>query len=274
MTNNALLLLLFSVLTISCQPKQSTQTKVEAVIESDSIDIFGKWYYTEYTDSTIKDKKIYDYSWTLASFAYEVTIDRENPDSVVFKGYHEGWISKFKKVSKNTYQTADDKDQYWTLRFEKIGDEPKMFVKEFVNPTFSHKADPKEYELTRKNLNINNVELYFAKHILAGKYTDSKTNTTLLFKENLELLGMDSLNKYSIQIDPWDMVPQMDIISFYKGNFNDRVDYNWKFISDSLILSNIISLYDDGETTGPGVKDGDYAGAKIDTVVYRLKKIK
>jgi|GEM_PF-2340733 len=274
MTNNTLIILLLSFSIIGCHPKRSTQVNEKSVIESDSIDIFGKWYYTEYTDSTIKDKKIYDFSWTLASFAYEVRIDKENPDSVVFKGYHEGWISKFKKISKNTYQTDDDKDQYWTLRFERNGDEPKLFIKEFVNPTFAHKADPKEYELTRKTLNINNEELYFAKHILAGKYTDSKTNTTLSLKENLELLGIDSLNKYSIQIDPWNMVPQMDIISFYKGDFNNRVDYNWKFIGDSLILSNIISLYDDGETTGPDVKGGDYAGAKIDTVVYRLKKIK
>ena len=70
------------------------------------------------------------------------------------------------------------------------------------------------------------------------------------------------------------MVPQMDIITFYKGDFNNRVDYNWKFIGDSLILSSIISLYDDGKTTGPDVKGGDYAGAKIDKVVYRLKKNK
>lgn len=92
-------------------------------------------------------------------------------------------------------------------------------------------------------------------------------------KENLELTGNDSLNKYSIQIDPWEMVPQMDIITFYEGNYNKMAHYNWEFKGDSLILSSIISLYDNGESIGPDVKDGDYAGAKIDKVIYRLKKI-
>ena len=274
MKNFSLVILTFCLLTLGCQPKNSTQDKTIKELDSDSILISGKWYYTEYTDSTISERKIYDYSWTLASFAYEVKIDSENPDSVVFKGYHEGWTSKLKKVSKYTFQTTEDKDQYWTLRFEKKGEETKLFIKEYTSPTMAHKADPKEYELSRKTLNINNEELYFAKHILAGKYTDSRTNTTLLLKENLELIGIDSLNKFSIQIDPWDMVPQMDIITFYKGDFNNRVDYNWEFKGDSLILSSIISLYDDGVTTGPDVKGGDYAGAKIDKVVYRLKKTK
>ena len=165
MKNLSLVILAFCLLTFGCQPKNSTQDKTTKVLDSDSILISGKWYYTEYTDSTIKERKIYDYSWTLASFAYEVKIDSENPDSVVFKGYHEGWTSKLKKVSKYTFQTAEDKDQYWTLRFEKKGEETKLFIKEYTSPTMAQKADPKEYELTRKTLNINNEELYFAKHI-------------------------------------------------------------------------------------------------------------
>ncbi|MHB9140822.1 MAG: hypothetical protein ACYC25_02985 [Paludibacter sp.] len=268
------IILLFSLLTLGCQPKQTTQNKTKTSIISDSIDIFGKWYYTEYTDSTIKYKKIYDYSWSLASFAYEVSIDKENPDSVIFKGYHENWTSNLKKISKNIYQTGD-KDQYWTLTFEKSGNATKLHIIEFINPTFAQKADPKEYELSRKELNINNEELYFAKNIIAGEYTDSKTDKTLILKENLDLIGIDSLNKYTIQIDPWEMVPQMDIITFYEeGDNNKRTDYNWKFKGDSLILSSIISLYDNGKTTGPDVKDGDYAGAKINKVIYRLIRIK
>ena len=270
----SVILLVFCLLAVACQNKQSTEDKTKIELNSDSIVIAGNWYYTEYTDSTIKYKKIYDYSWTLASLAYEVKIDSENPDSVIFKGYHEGWTSKLKMVSKYTYQTTEDKDQYWTLRFEKKGVDTKLFIKEYTSPTMAHKADPKEYELSRKTLSIKNEEFYFAKNILAGKYTDSKTNITVVLNENLDLIGIDSLNKYSIQIDSWEMVPQMDIITFYGGNFNKHVDYNWKFKDDSLILSSIISLYDNGVKTGPDVTDGDYAGAKIDKVVYRLKKIK
>jgi len=267
------IILIFSLFILGCQPKQTTEDKTKTIIESDSIDIFGKWFYTEYTDSTIKNKKIYDYSWTIASIAYEVKIDKENPDSVVFKGYHEKWTSNLKKISKNQYRTGD-KDQYWTLTFEKSGNTTKLFIKEFINPTFAQKADPKEYGFIRKQLNINNEEIYFAKHIIAGEYIDSKRGKTIILKENLDLLGIDSLNKYTIQIDPWEMVPQMDIITFYEGDYNKHTDYNWKFKGDSLILSSIISVYDNGETIGPDVKDGDYAGAKIEKVIYRLKKTK
>jgi len=277
-----LIIVVFLLLFCGCQRKQTTQSKVvnasktdsiETITEFDSIDIYGKWYYTEYTDSTIQHKKIYDYSWTLASFAYEIIIDKENPDSVVFKGYHEGWTEKLEKNSDNTYRVGDE-NWNWTLRFEKLGNTTKLYVKQYINPTYAQKADPKEYVLTKKNLHIDNEELYFTKHIISGKYIDSYTGSTLILKENLELIGVDFYNKYSILIDFWEMVPQMDIITFYEGNYNKMTHYNWEFKGDSLILSSIISLYDNGETIGPDVKNGDYAGAEIDKVIYRLKRIK
>lgn len=269
----SLIVLALSLLNISCHRKNKIQDKTKLNLESSSINVFGKWYYTEYTDSTIKQKKIFDYSWSLASFAYEVKIDKGNPDSVTFKGYHEGWTSRLRKISNNTYQ-AGDKDQYWTLRFQKLGSETKLYIKEYINPNFANKADPKVYELTKKELNMYNEGLYFAKHIIAGEYIDQQTNKKLILKENFNLIGVDSLNKYEIQIDPWDMVPQMDIITFYEGDYNRRTDYNWEFKDRLLILSSIISLYDNGEITGPDVIGGDYAGAKKDKVIYRLKKIK
>jgi len=163
----SLLVLLPILLTMSCRNRQSVQENPKN--ESDNVDIFGNWYYTEYTDSTIKEKKIFDYSWSLASFAYEVKIDRKNPNIVAFNGYHESLTSNIKKISKNTYQTTDDKDQYWTLRFVNNGKDTKLYIKEYVNPKFAQKADPKEYVLSRKKVNLKTEELYFAKHIITTK---------------------------------------------------------------------------------------------------------
>jgi hypothetical protein len=109
---------------------------------------------------------------------------------------------------------------------------------------------------------LDNEEKYFAKNILAGKYYDSISNITLILKDNLDLEGLDSLDKYSIQIDPWEMVPQMDIINFYDSNREKYKSYNWKFENDVLILSSIIDLYNDGERIGEDItaETGDYAG--------------
>ena len=298
-----LIILLLSLLILSCQRKQTKQNKIatsiESIIvdiESDSIDIFGKWYYTEYTDSTIKYRKIYDYSWSIASFAYEITIDKENPDSATFKGYHEWWTGKLEKISDYVYRYGSD-DWHWILRFEKSGNITQLYVKHYVDPKYTQEADPNEYVLTKKDLFvgnkslnfseritfsvfsglriIDNEELYFAKHIIAGEYIDIDTERKIIFKENLELIEIDSFNRYSIHIDFWEMVPQMDIISFYEGEDYNKINhYNWEFKGDSLILRSIIPLYNDGETIGPDVKYGDYWGAKIDTVFYRLKKIR
>ena len=61
-----LIIVVFLLLFCGCKRKQTTQNKMsntsrtdstETITEFDSIDIYGKWYYTEYTDSTIKYKK-------------------------------------------------------------------------------------------------------------------------------------------------------------------------------------------------------------------------
>jgi len=153
-----LIIVVFLLLFCGCQRKQTTQNKVENTLKADSIetttefdcnDIYGKWYYTEYTDSTIKHKKIYDYSWSLASYAYEVTIDKERPDSVVFKGYHEGWTEKLKKISNNTYRVGEE-NWHWILRFEKLDNITTLYIKQYINPTYAQKADSREYVLTKK----------------------------------------------------------------------------------------------------------------------------
>jgi hypothetical protein len=274
MTRQFLIILTLITLTISCQSRQSSNGKSDISSDSLTLDIYGKWYYTTYTDSTIKYKKIYDYSWSIASFAYEITIDKNNPDSVNFRGYHETWRMPLIKISDSVYHAADSDEQYWIIKFVRYEKGYKMQVHEYRDASFKQKADPKVYNLYKLKVTLDNEEKYFAKNILAGKYYDSISNITLILKDNLDLEGLDSLDKYSIQIDPWEMVPQMDIINFYDSNREKYKSYNWKFENDVLILSSIIDLYNDGERIGEDItaETGDYAGLKIDKIVYRFKK--
>ena len=150
----------------------------------------------------------------------------------------------------------------------------KLQVQEYRDASFKQKADPTVYNLYKAQVTLDNEELYFAKNIIAGKYFDSISNITIILKSNLELVGIDSLDKYSIQIDPWEMVPQMDIITFYDNNREKYKSYNWRFENDILILSSIIDLYNDGERTGEDItaETGDYAGSKTDKIQYRFKR--
>jgi hypothetical protein len=223
----------------------------------------------------LNTKKIFDYSWSLASYAYEVSIDKNNKDSITFRGYHEYWKTSLKKVSENTYH-AGEGDQYWVLTFTDFGINPKLQIHEYRDSSFKQKADPTVYELIRKNLKIDNEELYFAKNIIAGEYYDSISNATIVFENDLDLTGIDSLNKYSIQIDPWDMVPQMDILRLYNRDNNTYQSYNWRFEGNYFILSSIFDLYNDGERTSRDISPefGDYAGSEIDSIAFRLIKKK
>lgn len=274
MTRHFLIIFTLITLAISCQSRQSSNGIKDITSDSLTLDIYGKWYYTTYTDSTIKYKKIYDYSWSIASFAYEITIDKNNPDSVNFRGYHETWRMPLKKISDSLYHAADNEEQYWILKFVRNKKYFKLQVQEYRDTSFTQKADPTVYDLYKAKVTLDNEELYFAKNIIAGKYYDSISHISLILKNNLELVGIDSLDKYSIQIDPWEMVPQMDIITFYDNNREKYKSYNWRFENNVLILSSIINLYNDGVRTGEDItaETGDYAGAKTDKIVYRFKR--
>ena len=185
MIRQFLIILTSITLTISCQSGQSSNEKSNISSDSLNLDIYGKWYYTTYTDSTIKYKKIFDYSWSIASFAYEITIDKNNPDSVNLRGYHETWKMPLKKISDSIYHAADSEEQYWILTFVRNQKDYKLQVQEYRDASFKQKADPTVYDLYKAQVTLDNEELYFAKNIIAGKYFDSISNITIILKSNL-----------------------------------------------------------------------------------------
>ena len=265
-----LISIFFILLLIGCTENQSTNSNFGG---NDSIpNIYGTWVYTEYMDSSIVYRKIFDYSWTIASYAYLIKLDEAKPESCIFHGYHETWTSSFRKVSPYSYLSGDTM-QYWSLNFKNIEKELILEVQEHRHKSFKQKADPIIYIYHKKNIEVNNEELYFAKHILAGNYYDSVTTKNIILSTDLGLSGIDSADHYSIQIDPWEMVPQMDIITFYSDKTSYRKILNWKFEENYLVLSSITDIYDNGKEKGPKVNDGDYAGSVINEIVKKLKKI-
>ncbi|MDR0825847.1 MAG: hypothetical protein LBM72_01105 [Mycoplasmataceae bacterium] len=271
-----LIFLSIAVLLITCANSTENKTLIPNSTNNNEptpqIDIAGIWYYSNYIDSTIIYKKIYDYSWSIASFGYKIIIN--NTDSLIFHGYHEGAILPIHEISDNKYRVGINEQQYWILNFTRHNGISKLEVQEHQNALTRQQIDTNIYTFYKKNIDIDNEELYFAKSIIAGQYYDSINNDTIHFKDNLDVIGFKDFNHYTIQIDPWDMVPQMDIITLTNTTNKHKISYNWHFEDNAFILSSLITLYYDED--GNVVEECqycDYAGAKINKIEYRLKKI-
>jgi len=218
----------------------------------------GTWYYKGYIDSTILTKKIYDYSWTCASFAYEITIDNKKPDSCYFKGYHEEWMLPLKRKGDKTYHAGGNSNQYWILTFD---NNAVMTLREYRDKSFTQTADPHLYSFVKKDESIGDIKKYFVKYIFSGVYRDSVNKITLT--DNYKLSGLDTFTSFDIELDFWEMVPQMDIIYFKSKNENS-VRYNWTFNDNQLTLKKVHDIY----------QDGDWDGGVADTIVYKIEKLK
>ncbi|MBN8567980.1 MAG: hypothetical protein J0M25_14760, partial [Flavobacteriales bacterium] len=240
------LLVLTFILGCNNPDKRSNDTTTSFSLQT------GVWYYKGYIDTTILTKKIYDYSWTCASFAYEITIDSNNPDSCYFKGYHEESMLPLKRINDKTYHVGDNSRQYWILTLD---NNSEMTMKEYRDKSFSQTADPHSYSFEKKKETINDLKKYFVKNILSGVYRDSLREITLT--DNYEIIGLDSLSSFDIELDFWEMVPGMDLI-YLKSKNDNVVRYNWTFNNNELTLKNVHDIY----------KDGDWDGGIADTIVY------
>jgi hypothetical protein len=253
-TMRHLLKLIILVFILGCDNpnKHNTETTTSFIPPT------GVWYYKGYIDSTILTKKIFDYSGTCASFAYEITIDRKYPDSCYFKGYHEKWMLPFKRINDNSYHAGGDTTQYWILTFD---NNSAMTLKEYRDKSFRQASDPRSYTFEKKNERINDLREYFVKNILSGVYRDSLRELTLT--DNYKIIGLETLSSFDIELDFLDMVPQMDLI-YFKNKNDNVVRYNWEFNKNELTLKKVHDIY----------KEGDWEGGVADTIVYKFEKIK
>lgn len=227
----------------------------------------GRWSYSAYLDSTVIEKSIFKYSDGPASFAYNIVYNSNKPDSILLIGYNENIILPLTQKDIRTYW-AGDKIQHWVLTFN--DNYSRLFIKEYMDPTYAHKADPEEYLFLKSDRDIGKLSNYFVSNILKGKYFSDTVELEITnklvskdgFTDYYEIKGIEGIKTFSITINFWEMVPQIDMIYFYNPKGNYVRQYNWSFSKDELILRDVEEIYE----------DGDFAGGKPTDTAYKLKR--
>ena len=211
------------------------------------------WYLIEYLDSTIINKKIYKYSGACASYAYKITFDRNNMDSISFIGYHESWKDKLDEWDEVSYTMGDD-SQYWKINF----DNESLTIQEFFRD-----HDTTANIFSRRE-NIPPLKEYFSKNIFTGTYIRESNNSTIIFNNDYTITGLDSIVNYSLIIDFWEEGNGMDGMYLYTkdGNFEE---YHWWFDGRNLNLRKVRGAYEN---------ESDWIKAKVVGETTVLKKIK
>jgi len=254
----------------SCNNSTDSQNdKKEIAAITDSIIPTANWFYKPYTDSSIIRQSIFKYSYSCASFAYEVSYDKKNPDSILFKGYNENMKLPLIRKSENMFW-AGDTIQHWVLTF--LDGFSGITLKEYMDKSYANKADPKSYHFDREDKDIKSLSKHFIKNILAGKYKSQNHEIILTdelvksdnFSDYYKIIGIDSVETYEVVINFWEMVPQMDLINLFRKDGSFYKQYNWQFVNNKLILRRVKELY----------KNGDFSGGVAENVVYELEKIK
>ena len=202
----------------------------------------GSWFQTDYIDSTIKYRKIFDYIDNLSRDRYEITFNDRKPDTAYIIGYWEEHFVKLTKLSDSQYIIYGD-----TLNLVKRG---KIDILEYIQI-----GKPKKL-YSKRDLNITDVKKYFAKNIFSGKYHDIDRNKKVIFNDDFSITGIDTVTSYSLSDGISEYSDGMDLLSL-KG-LSDS--FNWRFIGDTLILQKAISVEDEN---GP-------AGYKLGAIKFRL----
>jgi len=202
----------------------------------------GSWFYTDYIDSTIKYRKIFDYIDDLSRDRYEITFNDSKPDSAYIKGYWEEYFVKLTKLNDSQYLIYGD-----TIKLVKRGDK---FMLEYIKSGNTKKL------YSKRELNITDIKEYFAKNIFSGKYIDIDRNRKVIFNDDFSITGIDSVSSFILSDGINEYSDGMDILSL--AGLKDF--YNWRFVGDTLILRKAISVEDEN---GP-------SGFKLGAIKFRL----
>jgi hypothetical protein len=231
----------------------------EIILEKElpSGSLVGTWYYTLFTDSTLKYKKIYDFNNLLPAYSYELIFEKERTDSVYLKGYWGENFEKLKKVKPSAYIIEYDERRHDSIITMKQGDNLVIdYKKQEYDP------DPKKIKwednlFYKKELKIEDIEKYFAKNIFSGTYIDIDRKKKVTFYDSLTVSGIDAAKSFHISMGRYEYYDHMDILLL-------KDQYHWKFSKDSLILIEAFPFEDNG---GP-------AGFNLGKIKYRFVKKK
>lgn len=204
----------------------------------------GFWFYSDYIDSTIKNKKIFDYIDDLSRDRYEITFSDKRPDTAFIKGYRESYFVKLTKLSDNQYMIYGD-----TLQ---LVSRDGQDILEYIQP-----EKPKKI-YTKKDLKITDIKKYFAENIFSGVYHDIITNKKVIFSSDFSITGLEKVTSFRLSDGISEYSDGMDILSF-KGLSGF---YGWQFNGDTLIINEAFSVEDEN---GP-------AGFKLGEVKFTLIK--
>jgi hypothetical protein len=201
----------------------------------------GTWFYSNYIDSTIINKKIYDYIDYFPRDRYEITFRDDKPDTAFVKGYWESYYIKLTKVGENTYKTYGD-----TLQLIKLGD---TYVLNYIT-----EYEEKKCYFIKKDIVISDIKEYFAKNIFSGEYYDMDRNKKVIFHDDFSITGIDKVTSYWLSEGFSEYSDGMDILSLN----GLRSFYYWRFNRDTLILQRAYPVEDDGGPNGFELGEVDF----------------
>ena len=244
-----LMFTLFFCCNLNCSAQNSS------IIEEKS-SLFGKWISSEYLDSTVVNRSIYEYSGGFASAAYALEIDTSY--NCYMKGFHEECEVPMIEWNEQSAQYSFDAEQIWTVKLVK-NDLMKMSMTYNDNTTA-----PTFYKRLKEDF-PNDIEEYFMREIFIGSYRNLQNNELVRLTQEGTVENLDSISKYEIVVDFWDNpAGDFDMIYLKKEN-SYNVDYlhAWKFNGDTLLIKSLQITID--------YDSGFYQGEPAD-IKYRLLK--
>lgn len=218
--------------------------------------LYGKWIASEYVDSTVTNKSIYEYSRGFASTAYALEIDTSF--NCYMKGFHEECDVPMIEWNEESAQFSFDAEQIWHVELVN-----KDMLKLFM--TYRGKTSKPEYFRRSMDDLSSDISEYFMKEIFSGDYLNLGNNKMVHISDCGEVDNLDSIKKCEIVVDFWDNpVGDFDMIYLQKTNsYNIEYLYNWSFKADTLFINFLDITVDDDS--------GFYQGI-VNKLAYKLLK--
>lgn len=250
-----LIIITLVLLGCGCNPKSNGNHKIAKSIDSISLntgnnqsnkdidpkDMNGIWELSFYPDSCIIDKKIFKYSLSAASIAYQIVI--ENSDSCLFIGYHESWYSPLRKIDSITYQTTEDNRDYFTLKFLTENNSIYLYLDQYSDAKKINiwGTDRHKNKFNKTDKKIDSIEDFLVANLFVGTYKDKITNKEVKFTSDFKILGSEKFNHYKVVLDWEDNLAPNDAI--YLTNIKNQNEaanmFYWEIKDNNLIIKKL-----------------------------------
>ena len=200
----------------------------------------GKWLLTDYYDSTLINKKVFDYKNTPAAwFAREIDFSDLENGNVDMAGLSDEGQVKVRQEGEFLISNGDDAFEYQfhlresanllILNIKWLGNDPK------TSRHIYRKLPSSSTE------NMQNWDQYF-NQILYGTYQDENGNTIRFGEEN-GLGGFPNFSQYQVNWEAEAGLPGFDAVALSAPD-SDIIYYHFKFDQETLLLFDVIKQVD------------------------------